>query len=705
MRQTKYYEAYLDDFNKIVVYLSKHSYEGQSSQFFLRNSLGIITELNIQSIEHTQQNFQKFTLHVDKQLVIGEEYEVLHQHARATTLEYAYVVKQPLFDELFAYDGNDLGACFHDEGTDFTLWAPTAFRVKVEVNKNGLVETHEMVRHEKGVFRVHVEGNLENATYLYFVRVNGEWKESLDPYGIAATPNSKRSVIIDQSKLKCKGYELPIMNHVGDAILYEASIRDFTIQPESGVHYRGKFLGFVEENADTLKDNTGFTYLKSLGITHVQLMPVLDFGSVDELHQGMFYNWGYDPVQYFCLEGSYAVDAGNPYSRIFEFIKVVEECHKAGIRVNLDVVYNHVYDIEHMSLNQIVPYYYFQMNEGGELSNGSFCGNDLDSTRLMCRKLIVDSCLFLAKTYKIDGLRFDLMGILDCDTLNHVYDLCSRVNKDFMVYGEGWDMPSLLDASKRASMPNESKMPHVAHFSDRFRDVVKGRTATSEAGVKGYVSGAYYLIENMKNVLMGSVNDQGDSAMFSEPSHVINYVECHDNMTSWDKLKECCKEDPREVRILRHEMLIASVLLAQGIPFIHSGQEFARNKYQLGNTYEDKDHINKIDYARRNRYQKVVECTKTLINLRKRFSCFRYKSTREINEYVSFETIDNKLLMYRMKDEENDVIVIFNPSETAYSYTFEQDYHLLYDNGMQFGQHTLDIVFLPYHTYIVSANR
>ncbi|MEG1169828.1 MAG: type I pullulanase, partial [Erysipelotrichaceae bacterium] len=561
MRQQKYYEAYLDDFDKIIVYLSINSYEGKSSQFYLRNQKGLIQDLIIESIEHTQQNYQRFTLRVKEAIVIGEEYEVLHQHARSTILEYAYIVKQPLFDELYGYKGNDLGVTYQKNHSSFALWAPTANRVKVEIKKDNNIISEEMIRSDSGVFRVDIKRDLENATYVYLVRVNGKWNEALDPYGIASIANHKRSAIVDRSKIKSKTYPLPELKSYCDAIIYEANIRDFTIQKDMGATHPGTYLAFVEENETTKKKMTGFSYLKSLDITHVQLMPVLDFGSVDENYQTMFYNWGYDPVQYFCLEGSYAQDASNPYSRILEFSKLVEECHKAGIRVNLDVVYNHVYDIDEISINKVVPYYYFQMNEAGELSNGSFCGNDLDSTKIMCRKLIVDSCRFLCETYHIDGLRFDLMGILDCETMNEVYDTCAKVTKDFMVYGEGWDMPSLLDYRKRASIINDDKMEHVAQFSDRFRDVSKGRTSTNEVSVKGYVSGAYYLIDIMKNVLMGSVNDEGGERMFTKPTHVINYVECHDNMTSWDKLKECCKEDPREVRMQRHEMLLAATLL------------------------------------------------------------------------------------------------------------------------------------------------
>ena len=243
--------------------------------------------------------------------------------------------------------------------------------------------TYEMKRSEHGVFRYSILENLENATYVYLVRVNGEWKETIDPYGVSSIENSRRSAIVDLAKIRVKDYPLPPLQSSCDAIVYETSVRDFTMQSNIGVSCPGTFRGFVEENEQTKSMQTGFSYLKSLGITHVQLMPVMDFGSVDEIYPLLHYNWGYDPVQYRVFEGSYSSEPNNPYSRIFEFVKLVEECHKAGIRVNLDVVFNHVYDKEESFFDKTVPSYYFQMNEQGDFSNGTFCGNDVDSNCLL----------------------------------------------------------------------------------------------------------------------------------------------------------------------------------------------------------------------------------------------------------------------------------------------------------------------------------
>lgn len=679
MRQRTYYEAYLDDYDKITVFLSRDSYGGTSNHFHLRDQGGHIIQLKIASIEQTQNNYIKYNLHLADPITIGEEYEVVHQFARATVLEYAAITKTQRFDDEFYYDGDDLGVIYAKEQTAFALWAPTASRVKVELAKNGRCEVYELTRSDHGVFRLVVPKDWENASYVYFVRVNGSWRETIDPYGIASTLNSRRTVIVDRKKIRVKPSSLPIVKDC-DAILYEANVRDFTSQRGCGVMHPATFLGFCEENATTKEKQTGFSYLKSLGVTHVQLMPVMDYGSVDEAHPTLFYNWGYDPVQWSCLEGSLANDSANPYARIFEFIKLVETCHANGLRVNLDVVFNHVYDREQNALESVVPNYYFQMNEQGDFSNGTFCGNDIDSTRKMCRKRIIDTCVFLCRTYRIDGFRFDLMGILDVDTMNEIVERCRLIHPGFMVYGEGWNMPSFLDQSQRACIANEARMPQIAHFSDRFRDVVKGNTSDYEINAKGYCSGAVYLIDHMKNVLAASCLELGDSALFTSPKNVVNYVECHDNHTCWDKLRECCKEDSREIRLRRMKLCIAAVLLAQGIPFLHSGQEFARTKHGKGNTYNDTDEINQIDYERRNRYQDLVDSTKALIRIRKEHPCFRYHDRETMREHIAFADIDRKVLIYELNDDQEEMVVLFNPTLETFVYSLPCAYELLYYN-------------------------
>lgn len=666
MRQIKYFEAYLDDFRQVTVYMSKQSYEGVSRQFYLQNELGEIQELAIQSVSPTSRGYNKYICLSARDIEIGKEYYVLHQHARSTPLKMGYVVKREEFDKRYAYLKDDLGATYTPHSTTFVLWAPTASQVFLKLNDT-IIEMNK----EDRVFKAVVMGDYHLAEYIYYIKNDGEWKESLDPYAKSSTANAKASVVIDESRITRNKVALPKTKKLNDAIIYECSVRDFTSHPQSGVTHKSQFLGMVEENETTIKNETGFSYLKTLGVTHVQLMPILDIASIDEYNPSLFYNWGYDPAHYMAIEGSYSSNPHDPLKRMQEFATCVDEMHKAGIKVVLDLVFNHVYELDVNPLQTTTPHYFFQTDINGHLSNGSWCGNDYDSTRVMSRKYLVDCCKRLVEFYDVDGFRFDLMGIIDIETMNEIRKECLAIKDDIVIYGEGWDMPSFLSNDKRASMFNDSKLPNIAHFSDRFRDVVKGKTDQHEVYKKGYCSGDTSLITMMKDSLTASVTDAYAQHYFHSPLHVINYVECHDNQTCWDKLKECCKEDTREKRIQRQKMCIAAVLFAQGTPFIHSGQEFARTKYGKHNTYNDKDDINWLDYDRKDTFKDIVEFTKKCIQIRKEHECFKYDTVEKIKKCVSFKTIQDKVLIYDMKDEKEHLQVIFNPTNDTFEYELE----------------------------------
>lgn len=666
MRQIKYFEAYLDDFRQISIYMSKQSYEGVSRQFYLQDDQGAVHELAIQSIAPTSRGYNKYVCLSAKDIEIGKEYQVLHQFARSTPLKMGYVVKRKDFDERFAYLKDDLGATYSPYSTTFVLWAPAASQVLLKLN-----DTILDMNKEGSVFKAIVMGDYHLAEYLYYVKVDGEWKESIDPYGKSSSANTKASVVIDESRIQRTKVKMPITEKINDAIIYECSVRDFTSYPGCGVTHQSQYLGMVEENKTTIAKKTGFSYLKELGITHIQLMPILDFASVDENNPALFYNWGYDPAHYMSLEGSYSSNAHDPLKRMEEFIVLVDEMHKAGIKVVVDVVFNHVYELDTNPLQLTTPNYFFQMDVNGHLSNGSWCGNDYDSNHIMARKYLIDCCKRLLLFYDVDGFRFDLMGIIDIDTMNEIRKECAKIKSDILIYGEGWDMPSFLAQDKRSSILNDHKIPMIGHFSDRFRDVVKGKTDMHEVYKKGYCSGDVSLIHMMKDSLTASVTNQYVDRYFDSPLHVINYVECHDNQTCWDKLKECCKEDTREKRIQRQKLCIAAVMFAQGTPFIHSGQEFARTKYGKHNTYNNKDDVNWINYDRKDTFQEIVDFTKACIQLRKQYNCFKYDSVEKIKKYVSFKTIQDKVLIYDMKDEKEHLQVIFNPTNETFEYELD----------------------------------
>lgn len=664
MRKTTAFEAYLDDFHKVVIYMRLNYYNGESASFYLEdeehNQIPLVIDDDIIIGE-----YHYYECIFKEDIEFGKEYYLFCEHARSIPLHFGYVVKKDEFDEMFYYDKKNLGVIYHKKHSEFRIWAPTAYKVHLSLTHDGKTRMIEMERKDKGVYEISVHGDLYYAEYEYYIEVNGEVHKCIDPYGKASTPNSKRSVVVDVNTIHMQQRNLPLMNSYCDAIIYEMSVRDYT----------------KEGTLSALRKSRVMEYLKDLGITHVQLLPVMDFKSVDDLDVKRYYNWGYDAYQWMTFENSYCADSQNPAKVMHEMAYLIDTFHKHGIRVNLDVVFNHVYDRERSALELSVPHYYFQYNEKGEYSNSSMCGNDIDSTRKMCRKLIVDSCEYLASVYRIDGLRFDLMGILDVETINEVVSVCQHINPDFMVYGEGWNMPSYLLDEQRASMYNNALMPHVAHFSDRFRDVIKGSTDYHNVYDLGYMLSDTNKIYQAMNVLGASTQNIGDARLFMNADQCINYVECHDNMTSWDKIDAGMHRSIR-VKKLHHRLLLASVLLAQGIPFIHGGQEFARTKHGLHNTYNAPDEINKINWALAKRNEAMITYVKELIQIRKQYSCLRQFEAKDIHQNVHYEIYENVLLKYYVKDENDELLIIFNPTYSPYGFDVEAGYEMIFYNNL-----------------------
>jgi pullulanase len=682
MRKEQRFEAYLDDYNLITVYLTKQHYQGISDIFYLRAEDGTLHKLTIKYNENTSNDYSKYIITGCDFIEFGKYYDVIEEHGLTTPLQIGLIVKKDKFDQDFYYEKDDLGVNVEESKTTFSLWAPTAIQVRVHVEFKGQEETISLERKDKGVYSVSIDKNLHLATYTYFVFVNGDWVETIDPYGKSSLANATKSVVIDSKvcSVEDQQHNLPDFKNATDAIIMEMSVRDFTMDPVGNNSNPGTYLGFIEKNTTTNeKTITGFDYLLTLGVTHIQLLPVFDFATIDELNVETFYNWGYDPLQFNTPEGSYATKPNNPCSRVIELKQLISECHKNGLRVIMDAVYNHVYDMHQSSFEKIVPYYYFRRSESGAISNGSYCGNDFDSNRLMARKFIVDSCVMWINEYGFDGFRFDLMGILDIETMNLIDQKVRDIKPNALLYGEGWNMPTILDEDKKAIKENQLDMPNIGHFNDFFRDHVKGRTAESEISVKGYCTGDVNYAEAMKMCLVGNSLEEPFVHLFDQPTKSINYVECHDNRTSWDKIKECCKEDQRDVRLRKHKMMIAALCVAQGVPFFHSGQEFCRTKNGVHNSFRSGDLINQIDWNRKDRYQEVVNYTKDMIQLRKLLSVFRFESSEQIKKHVYFKDLEQHVLLYGFKNVKkyvdfNEVLVFFNP-------TREVVYHCLDDYG------------------------
>ncbi len=604
------------------------------------------------------------------------------------------------FNEKYNYDG-ELGVIYSKNSSEFKLWAPLAEQVELVLygkDYNALESNKTIIkmnRENRGVWRVKIDEDLSGEYYNYLVRNNGKTYESVDPYAKAVSINGEKSMVIDMESTNPKGWsndKKPILNDVTDSIIYEAHIRDLTKDEASGVitELRGKYIGAVLENSKIKGTSitTGLDHLKELGITHIHLLPVFDYGSIDERYDSPDnYNWGYDPQNYNVPEGSYST---NPYEgavRISEFKEMVYKFHQAGIRVVMDMVYNHTYNLE-SPLNLTVPGYYYRKDQYGRYSNGSGCGNETASERYMFRKYMIDSVLYWAKEYHIDGFRFDLMGLHDLETMRIIRNELNKVDKSIIMYGEGWtcyDTP--LNINESAVKNNICKFDdlQIAAFSDDARDSIKGSVFLKES--LGFVNGGDNYEESIKYTICASTkHDEIDlskvvyskSFWANEPYQTITYDSAHDNNTLFDKLRMSCKDENEEELLKMNKLAAAIVLTSQGISFLHEGEEFARVKENLQgeiieNSYNSSDYTNELKWLRKQRYIDLFNYYKGLIKLRKEYKAFRMNSNKEIQNNISFmakgnEFKDNHIVGYIINIEDyNDsyskIAVIFNANK------------------------------------------
>ena len=550
------------------------------------------------------------------------------------------------------YQGDDLGVTWHSERTTFKIWAPTAVAVELNLYRNGKdgssFQTIKLTSGMQGTWEAVVDGNLEGIFYTF--RINdGNWLDEVpDIYTRCVGVNGKRGMVYDPEKTNPSGWQHdlgPRLNSFTEAIIYEIHVRDFSVDAESGIINSGLFLGFTETGTSTTDGiPTGIDHLKDLGITHLHLLPVNDFFTVDEEFPLEKYNWGYDPLHYNALEGSYST---NPYDgriRIREFKKMVQTLHNNGIGVILDVVYNHTGHIGNSVFNQTVPGYFYRQNPDGSFSNASGCGTEIASERAMVRKYIIDSLKYWVREFHADGFRFDLMGIFDLDTMNTIRRELDQIDPGILIYGEGWaadqsPMPEELRAVKR----NLSLLPGIAVFDDDLRDALKGHWSDEKS--KGFISGLTLREEAVKFGIVGAtyhpqiVYDYVESSRIpwaAEPNQCINYVSCHDNYTLWDKLKLSCP-DASDAEMRKMVKLAGAILLtSQGIPFLHAGAEFCRTKKGHPNSYRSPDKINKIHWRKKGVYLDVYEYYRSLITLRKNHPAFHMPTARLIRENLSF---------------------------------------------------------------------
>lgn len=683
------YQAYADDFGKITIWMKRNFYGGRSDYFYLTSSNGMYIDLLVTGVEdHPDQ--VRYDLTAPADMPFGVEYTVHDSHGLAVPLEMRLITQKPVFAKMFDYEGDDLGAQYHLLYTDFNVWAPTATRLVLNLINEGKRQSFPMKRTGKGVWRVRVNGDLSHALYTYICTCNGRTTESLDPYALSSTANGRYSAVIDTRELDTiQDYALRTkIRSAVDAVIYECDVRDVTSAPSSGTHTNGKFVSMAEENTSWKGYPTGLSYFKELGITHLQLQPVLDFVTIDEQHPERNYNWGYDPGQLLSLEGSYATNPDDPYCRMKEFRQLVTTLHRNDIRVTMDVVFNHMYDVDSSPFAKLAPYYYFRYNNSGFLSNGSYCGNDLASNQPMMRRYFVHVCTELVRLYKVDGFRFDLMGILDTDTMNAIHDAVKKIKPDALIYGEGWDMPTILDPRDKACIVNQDRMPGIGHFNDFFRDTVKGKTSDDQKYARGYITGDMDMSFAMCSAISGNVLGDPYFFRFTSACKTINSVETHDNGTAWDKMRVCCGHENHDTRLLRMKMMIASTLFSIGVPFLHAGEEFCGTKNDNSNSYNAGDAINQMNWDRAATNRDVVLFTQRAIRIRKQYKAFHYDDGEDVKANVHPSVGEGNIVFLDIHCEDKanhctDLKVIFNPSYDDRVYTQDEPWKVIFDHDGQ----------------------
>lgn len=576
------------------------------------------------------------------------------------------------FEAKYTYTGMDLGANWTKEKTCFRLWAPTAKSVAIRLYASGTAEMQDLLTQREmqqdtcGTWIAEVPGDLDGVYYTYLVTVNGKTVETCDPYARTTGVNGQRAMVINLSTTDPDGWEQDTNPHAGkritDAVIYELHMRDLSMDKNSGIRHKGKFLGLAETGTvNATGVPTGLDHIKQLGITHVHLLPVYDFGFTDEALPEPQYNWGYDPVNFNVPEGSYATDPYNGRVRVAEMKQMVKALHDNGIGVIMDVVYNHVYADHPFCFNQIVPGYFSRVNASGVWSNGSICGNDTASERSMVRKYIVDSVNYWAEEYHIDGFRFDLVGLIDVQTIRQIMETVKERHPGVIFYGEGWNMPTELTKPnvELAIQSNSHKLPGFAFFSDTLRDTMRGSIFDHTA--KGYVTGTPTAREVLDASFMGMPQ------WAAQPSQSINYVSCHDNHTLFDRIALAAPKATREDRIRMNNLAAAFSILAQGTPFFQAGEEMLRTKpdgkggYDE-NSYRSSDCVNalKWDDLSKEEYRINVDYYRGLLALRKANPVLRLTTREEVlYAVVPLHTEEPKVAAYLLA---GNVFIAFNAS-------------------------------------------
>lgn len=597
------------------------------------------------------------------------------------TVTQAKIFDSADFAAKYTYAGNDLGNTYSKSETKFRVWAPTATKVSLltfpslNVGIGDGIES-PMTADANGTWVATMSGDHNGMAYMYRVVVNGDTNDAVDPYVRATTINGTKGVVVDLAQTNPTGWNNNKPKFTGnptDASIYELHVRDLSIDPSSGVPaaHQGKYLAFTDTKTSYKGIATGIAHIKSLGLTHVELLPIFDYASVDE--SSPTFNWGYDPQNFNVPEGSYSSDPANPTKRITELKSAIQSLHNQGLRVIMDVVYHHVFNANTYSESLIVPGYFFRTDSSGDLTSGSGVGNDVADERSMAAKFITDSFKYWATEYHIDGFRIDQMGQMAVTTINQVRKDLTTIDPTILILGEGWYGASSLPQSNAAYQGNITKVPGVAAFNDQIRDGAKGGVFNS--GDKGFVSGLFTRALDVKVGIVGNTAYNGslpNTWTTGAPGQSINYVESHDNQTLFDKLTASALGATPASIIKMDQMSAAIVYLSEGVPFIQAGQEFLRTKSGNGNSYNSSDAINSLKWGTLSVNLSTNNYYKGLIAIRAAHPVFRLPSTAAIKADLSFLPTIDGVIAYSLngaksKDSWKKIVVAFNATTSTQS--------------------------------------
>lgn len=638
-------DARIDKFDAITITVSNNYYFKDNLSFYLRNNtLHTMMDINIVSVECIEEGM---VYHCKiEEIELGYRYEVVNNHGYIVPLEIGAISKDRKFDEYFKYRGHDLGTTYTPLATHFAISAPLASSVILEYSLNNKACTSLMERSDYGVYRTTILGDMEGASYVYLVEHGSSYQRVCDLYAYNATVNHQSSIVVNP-----QGFNkvIPLEDKIKNPVIYELSVRDFSSDLSVPFDDRGTFSAMYQSDLYSETKSVGFDYLKSLGISHVQLMPIHDFATIEELDNKKTYNWGYDPIHLFVLEGSYCTSN----NRVNEFIELVNQYHSNGIGVIIDVVFNHMYDVLYSIFHKTIPHYYYRCDDDLNYSNGSGCSNDINSMSVMVKKYLVDIACRYASILGVDGIRFDLMGLLDISLINEINQKTKEINPNFIIYGEGWDMDTMLSHSDKAIINNHFKTPNVGYFNDFFRNHIKGEDS----------------IEGKNGIMLGS----NDFSLFNHNplpfNQSVNYVACHDNHTLYDYMT--LKKVPTDCIDLCNAM----VLLTPGIAFLYGGQEFNRSKNNIRNSYNCGDDINGIKWNDIVVNEHHVSFVKELIDIRKRYINSNDVSMELISDTVCCFSVSSLRVYFNRGDFE--VVIPINYKHLVSSKDSFYDNHVL----------------------------